>query len=95
MPRITSRADLIQELLRRNPLLAGANLQQLPNCAITLDTPDTYNIANTGHVVDMLAQSLVRADVKMLCLARIGQNVISKCYFRGNCRRLPRPTSGL
>ncbi len=71
-PTVSTRHALIAELIRLEPSLANASLQGLPDCAIELDTPITYCIANDAHLRAMTARVLGRlnrdcgADAKLL-----------------------------
>jgi hypothetical protein len=52
-------------LLSKNSSLTSVGLEKLPNCSFTLDTPATYNIANTPHVVATIGR--VMLDLQSRC----------------------------
>jgi hypothetical protein len=63
--RITSRSGLIKHLLSKNSALTSVGLEKLPDVPFTLDTPATYNIANTPHVVAAIGR--VMLDLHSKC----------------------------
>ena len=58
--RITSRSELLKDLFDREPELQAVGLRCYRDLSICLDTPNTYNIANTCRVKNSVARTLLQ-----------------------------------
>ena len=58
--KMSTRIDLANELVRLEPSLRSSGIQDLRDIAIDLDTPNTYNIANTQKLRAEVATVLSR-----------------------------------
>jgi len=62
MTRINNRHELAQRLIKLQPALAGTGIASIQDVAFTIDTPDTYNIANDEHISSGIARVLAHIN---------------------------------